>query len=106
MLLRRFQLRVGSGGEGLFRGGEGVVREIEFRKQQTVSILSERRSLAPKGLVGGGDGARGQNLASLRDDVTGGMRNVSLGGKNSIDLKPGESITIITPGGGGFGART
>ena len=49
VVLRRFQLREGSGGAGQFRGGDGVVRELEFMKPLTVSILSERRAFQPYG---------------------------------------------------------
>jgi 5-oxoprolinase (ATP-hydrolysing) len=98
VLLHTFGLREGSGGAGKFRGGDGIIREIEFRKPVTVSILSERRVHAPRGLAGGQDGARGQNLLYKVDG-----RRVYLGGKNSIHVEPGERIQILTPGGGGWG---
>ncbi|GME26887.1 hypothetical protein GTA08_BOTSDO04892 [Neofusicoccum parvum] len=62
VILRRFSLREASGGKGEFCGGDGIVREIEFSIPMKVSILSERRVIAPYGLHGGEDGARGQNL--------------------------------------------
>ncbi|OSX81312.1 hypothetical protein BU14_0022s0033 [Porphyra umbilicalis] len=61
VVLREWHLRAGSGGGGAHRGGDGVVRTIEFRAPLTVSILSERRETAPWGAAGGGDGARGEN---------------------------------------------
>ena len=61
VVLCQFSLRPGSGGAGCFRGGDGVVREIEFLRPLTVNILSERRVHAPWGLHGGGDGKRGVN---------------------------------------------
>ncbi|CAM6093520.1 unnamed protein product [Calypogeia fissa] len=98
VLLHTFGLREGSGGAGKFRGGNGIIREIEFRRPVTVSILSERRVHAPRGLSGGHDGARGQNLLFKADG-----RRVYLGGKNSIHVEAGERIQILTPGGGGWG---
>ena len=99
IILRKFQLRHGSGGNGQFKGGDGVVREIEFRKPQTVSILSERRVIPPKGIFGGQDGKCGENLVKFKSSG----RIVSLGGKNTINLDVGDRIVIKTPGGGGFG---
>ncbi|RMX63494.1 hypothetical protein DD238_006798 [Peronospora effusa] len=98
VLLRAFHLRKGSGGAGKFHGGDGVVRQLEFLEAMTVSILSERRAFQPYGLEGGEPGARGLNLLS-RHGCT-----VNLGGKNTVDVLPGEVLTLYTPGGGGFGA--
>ncbi len=91
--LIEFSLRRGSGGPGRFRGGDGLVRELEFLEPMHVSILSERRVLAPFGLAGGAPGARGRNTHAGRD----------IGGKASIDVAAGERVRIETPGGGGFG---
>ncbi|KUF91656.1 Pantothenate kinase 2 [Phytophthora nicotianae] len=100
VLLRAFHLREGSGGAGKFRGGDGVVRQIEFLEGMTVSILSERRAFQPYGLEGGAPGARGINILQRQ-----GGRTVNLGGKNTVDVLPGEILTLYTPGGGGFGAN-
>lgn len=97
VLLRAFHLREGSGGAGKFRGGDGVVRQLEFLESMTVSILSERRAFQPYGLEGGEPGARGINLLQRK-----GGRTVNLGGKNTVDVLPGEVLTLYTPGGGGF----
>ena len=103
MILRAFHLRRGSGGEGRFCGGEGVVREVEFRAPLTVSILSERRACAPWGGAGGGEGARGRNTL-LRADASGGRaRVVNLGGKASFAALAGDVLRVETPGGGGYG---
>ncbi|HCO89628.1 MAG TPA: 5-oxoprolinase, partial [Alphaproteobacteria bacterium] len=61
VLIARFAIRRGSGGAGRRRGGDGVVREIRFLAPMAVSILSMRRTTAPFGLQGGGDGAPGKN---------------------------------------------
>ncbi|KAL5560314.1 hypothetical protein UlMin_036525 [Ulmus minor] len=98
VLLHKFELRENSGGAGVHRGGEGLVREIEFRRPVVVSILSERRVLAPRGLNGGKNGARGANYLIRKD-----KRTVYLGGKNSVQVKAGEILQILTPGGGGWG---
>ncbi|KAJ5150981.1 uncharacterized protein N7482_010233 [Penicillium canariense] len=106
VLLREFSLRANSGGAGQHRGGDGVVRDIEFRTPVQVSILSERRVYHPYGLQGGEDGQCGQNLWVRRvQNADGGWedRYISLGGKNSVQMQPGERIIISTPGGGGWG---
>ncbi|CAD7703564.1 unnamed protein product [Ostreobium quekettii] len=100
VVLTEFSLREGSGGSGQWRGGDGVVREVEFLAPLTASILSERRSTEPFGLLGGKAGAAGVNLLKRRNGHT-----VSLGGKASVEVHPGDRIRILTPGGGGFGAE-
>lgn len=117
VVLREFALRQGSGGVGQYRGGEGVIRDVEFRRDLTVSILSERRVYRPYGLQGGGDGEGGMNLWVRRTFVAGQgtehddagatgqyrERQVNLGGKNTAQMKAGDRIIIKTPGGGGWG---
>ncbi|CAA6653951.1 unnamed protein product [Spirodela intermedia] len=98
VVLRRFGVREGSGGGGRFRGGDGLVREMEFRRRVVVSILSERRVHAPRGLEGGRDGARGVNVLVRKDG-----RRLYLGGKNTVEVEPGDVLLILTPGGGGWG---
>lgn len=97
--LHKFGLREDSGGAGFHRGGDGLIREIEFRRPVTVSILSERRVHAPRGLKGGKYGARGANYLVKKD-----KRRIYLGGKNSIEVQPGDTLQILTPGGGGWGS--
>ncbi|WIA16218.1 hypothetical protein OEZ85_012930 [Tetradesmus obliquus] len=98
VVLRTFSLRPGSGGAGRFKGGDGVVREVEFLRPMTAGILSERRAVAPFGLAGGQPGQKGQNLL-LRADG----RIVNLGGKATVALQAGDVMRISTPGAGGFG---
>ncbi|CAK3799437.1 5-oxoprolinase (ATP-hydrolysing) [Lecanosticta acicola] len=102
VILHEFSLRPGSGGAGRHRGGDGCVRDIEFRRPVQVSILSERRVIAPYGMDGGGEGQRGVNLWIRRyDDGT--TRTISLGGKATTPMGAGDHIVVKTPGGGGYG---
>ncbi len=95
--LRRYQIRAGSGGEGRRRGGDGVIREIEFLVPAEVTILSERRLRGPWGLRGGRPGKPGANTL-LR-----GTRRVRLPGKAHVLARAGDVLRIETPGGGGYG---
>jgi N-methylhydantoinase B len=97
--VRCYQVREGSGGEGCFRGGDGIVRAIEMLADCQVTLLTERRLLAPYGLAGGQAGACGENLLQ-RDG-----REIRLPGKGSFDLKAGDVLVLRTPGGGGFGRK-
>ena len=99
VLLRRFALREGSGGNGLFKGGDGVVREIEPLRPLVMSILSERRTLHPYGLAGGEEAKCGRNLLVKKDGVI-----VNIGGRSSTSIDTGERLRIETPGGGGYGS--
>jgi N-methylhydantoinase B len=98
--VRRYSLRPESGGQGEFRGGDGVVREIEVLTDCDVTLLADRRSRGPWGLAGGSAGATGE-ACILRSD--GSVQ--SMPGKFSARLRPGERIRIETPGGGGWGTR-
>ncbi|KAJ3327850.1 hypothetical protein HDU76_011010 [Blyttiomyces sp. JEL0837] len=99
VILRQFGLREGSGGAGLFNGGDGVIREIEFLETLNVSILSERRVYRPYGLYGGESGQPGLNLL-----IHPGTRGVNFGGKNATIVRRGDRVRIMTPGGGGYGS--
>tara|TARA_B100000809_G_scaffold266726_1_gene331024 strand:- start:2794 stop:6669 length:3876 start_codon:yes stop_codon:yes gene_type:complete len=98
VMLREFSIRQGTGGDGKFRGGDGLVREVEFLEPLNAAILSERRVYAPYGLDGGEPGTCGRNLFLRKDGTT-----LSLGGKNEIHAEAGERFRIETPGGGGYG---
>lgn len=112
VILREFSLRNDSAGKGQHVGGEGVIRDIEFRIPVQVSILSERRVYHPYGLNGGEDAGCGKNYWVRKVKRAGGQRKessefderwISMGAKNTADMKPGERIVIMTPGGGGWG---
>jgi 5-oxoprolinase (ATP-hydrolysing) len=99
VLLERFAIRHGSGGEGRRRGGDGVERHLRFLAPMRANILSNRRLVAPRGIEGGGDAAPGVNRV-IRADGT----EEPLSATASADMAPGDLFVIETPGGGGFGA--
>ena len=98
VLVREFRYRRGSGGSGKHRGGDGLVRVIEFRAPMTVAVLSNHRRIAPFGLAGGGPGATGVNRI-----LRAGGETLELPACAAEDVGPGDAIRIETPGGGGFG---
>lgn len=102
VILHEFSIRTGSGGAGRHRGGDGCIRDIEFRLPMQVSILSERRVIAPYGMAGGKEGKRGVNIW-LRKYADGSSRSISLGGKATTQMSAGDHIIVYTPGGGGYG---
>jgi len=91
--VERYGLRLGSGGAGRHRGGDGVLRELRVLEDCRLSIISERRAHSPQGERGGEPGAPGRNL----------LNGEPLPAKASRDLTAGDVVTIETPGGGGFG---
>ncbi len=97
VVLRRFAVRHGSGGAGVWRGGNGVIREFEFLQPVQVSILSERRRRGPYGLGGGQNGKSGCNI--LRRHT----KEELLPGKTTFQVDAGDVLCIQTPGGGGWG---
>jgi N-methylhydantoinase B len=92
--VERYGLRLGSGGRGRHRGGDGVVRELRVLEHSRLSIISERRENAPAGERGGGAGAPGRNL----------LNGERLAAKVTRDVRRGDVVTIETPGGGGWGS--
>ena len=98
--VRQYSLRPESGGSGRYRGGDGIVREIEVLTGAEVTLLADRRLRGPWGLSGGGDGLPG-NAAVIRED--GSVEKVP--GKCNVRLVKGERIRVETPGGGGWGTQ-
>lgn len=96
--LVRFSIRTGSGGEGVYRGGDGVCREIEFLEPAQLSILSQHRVVAPFGMEGGGFGSRGRQWITRLGGATQALPSIA-----AADLESGDRIVIETPGGGGWG---
>jgi N-methylhydantoinase B/oxoprolinase/acetone carboxylase alpha subunit len=100
--VRRYSLRRGSGGDGRYRGGDGIEREIEVLGDVTASLVTERRVSAPWGLDGGEPGARGENWLLPGGDEARAQR---LHDKCTVELRKGDVLRIRTPGGGGYGRR-
>jgi len=98
VLLEEFSIRTGSGGAGLYRGGDGVVRRLRFLEPMTACILSGRRIVPPFGLGGGRPGKPGANTVIRRDG-----RIEVLPGCAETVIEAGDVFRIETPGGGGFG---
>jgi 5-oxoprolinase (ATP-hydrolysing) len=98
VLVESFAIRRGSGGKGLHRGGDGVVRRIRFREAMTAAILSGRRRVPPYGMAGGAPGAVGRNYVLPTDGTT-----VVLDATGKVEMNPGDVFVIETPGGGGYG---
>src|SRR5260221_1636113 len=94
----QYSLRKGSGGAGRFRGGDGIVREVELLADSEVTLLADRRSRGPYGLQGGADGAPGRTEIIHHDG-----RRETLPGKASVRVKKGAKVRIESPGGGGWG---
>jgi N-methylhydantoinase B len=96
--LLRYSLRPHSGGRGKYRGGDGIIREVRFLTKAQVTLLSDRRKFQPYGLNGGEPGAAGSNVL-IRVN---GQRE-QLPSKFTTWIQPGETLSIETPGGGGWG---
>ena len=94
----RYALRHNSGGKGLNRGGDGVIREIRFLSRTQVTVLSDRRVFPPFGQNGGEDGLRGYNTIRRADGLI-----EEMPGKFTALLETGDVLSIATPGGGGWG---
>ena len=96
--VRIYSLRPGSGGPGAFRGGDGIVRELEVLTDCDATLLADRRSRGPWGLSGGSDGRPGKVTVTRCDGSV-----ETMPGKFSTRLRAGERIRIESPGGGGWG---
>lgn len=100
VLLRRFAIRRGSGGQGRWRGGDGVVREFEFLEPLTVSLLTQHRTNGPFGMEGGQEGQPGEQKLFRHSDG-----EQVLPPSATIQVNSGDRLRIETPGGGGWGAE-
>ena len=96
--VRQYSYREKSGGSGKFRGGDGLIREIELLTDAQVTLLCDRQKFPPYGLAGGQPGAAGRTLLIDPDGHT-----TPLPSKSSIHARKGSRIRIETPGGGGWG---
>jgi len=93
LVVERYGLRPGSGGDGRHRGGLGIERSVTVETDAVVSLLTERRRHAPQGAAGGEPGATGENLID-GDPVP---------AKTTVEVEAGTTVTVRTPGGGGYG---
>ena len=98
--MKRYGYRSGSGGAGMHRGGDGLVKEMEILCDAEVTLLADRRRFRPYGLQGGEEGAAGKAGAA------GEGRMQALSGKCSTRMKAGSVLKLETPGGGGWGLAT
>jgi N-methylhydantoinase B len=95
--VRRYAYRADSGGHGKYRGGDGLIREIELLGPAQVTLLADRRVFAPYGLAGAGEGAKGRAMLVVNGNET------VLEGKCNFEAPAGAVLRIETPGGGGWG---
>jgi 5-oxoprolinase (ATP-hydrolysing) len=84
IILKTFSLRPNSGGSGRFKGGNGLVRELKFREDLQLCILTERRVFQPYGMAGGSNGKRGRNLLLRTNGNT-----INLGSRSTVDVQRG-----------------
>jgi 5-oxoprolinase (ATP-hydrolysing) len=98
VLVVEFAIRRGSGGAGRYHGGDGIVRRMRFRSALSGALLANHRRIAPFGVAGGAAAAPG--AADIRR-VDGKVER--LGATARFEVVPGDELTILTPGGGGFG---
>jgi N-methylhydantoinase B len=92
--VERYELRDGSGGLGAHVGGDGIVRSVRVLEPAVLNLLTDRRRHAPAGAAGGTAGAPGRNL----------LDGEELPAKTTVELRAGQVVTVMTPGGGGWGA--
>lgn len=93
-----FSIRRGSGGAGLFKGGNGIVRKLRFLEPMTATVLSSHRDTAPHGASGGQAGSAGENSVIRADGSV-----ELLKGNDVAQMKAGDVFVLKSPGGGGFG---
>ena len=96
--VEEFAIRRGSGGAGLHRGGDGVVRRVRFLEPMQAQILANRRKLPPRGICRGGDAAAGRNWVERVDGTV-----EHLPATATVSMEVGDIFVIETPGGGGWG---
>jgi len=97
LMINSYSIRKDSGGNGEFKGGDGIVREFQFLTEAEMTIITERRTHSPYGINGGKIGKKGINFIINEDEVK------QLPAKKSFVVKPGNILRIETPGGGGWG---
>ncbi|MGB3180913.1 MAG: hydantoinase B/oxoprolinase family protein [Cyclobacteriaceae bacterium] len=93
-----FAVRKNSGGDGRFRGGDGLIRIITFLEDVDLTILAQHRQEAPYGLQGGDPGAKGNQYLVRKDNS-----RTDFPPDRQQKIKKGDTVVIETPGGGGYG---
>lgn len=101
ILYTAYMIREGSGGEGAFKGGDGIIRAFKTLKPARLSILADRFKTRPYGLQGGEPGAPGRITVIKASGI-----KLEMPSKFTVDLEPGDEVLIETPGGGGWGRKT
>ncbi|WP_457640030.1 hydantoinase B/oxoprolinase family protein [Persephonella sp.] len=99
-MVEEYSIRKGSGGTGLYGGGDGIIRQIKLLSDAEVTVISERRRIPPYGLFGGEAGEVGKNIVVHRG------KRIQESSKFHRKLKKGDVLRIETPGGGGYGRPT
>jgi 5-oxoprolinase (ATP-hydrolysing) len=92
-----FSIRRGSGGQGAYKGGDGITRKLAFLEPMTVTVLSSHRITEPAGSMGGGAGKRGENMIARQDGSV-----EELKGNDAAQMREGDVFIMHTPGGGGY----
>lgn len=98
-LITAYKIRKNSAGEGLHKGGDGIIREYHFLTDVEITVISERRKIPPYGLFGGKPALTGNNVVIKNG------KKISKEGKFQERLSKGDILRIETPGGGGFGLK-
>ncbi|MBW4664919.1 MAG: hydantoinase B/oxoprolinase family protein [Chroococcus sp. CMT-3BRIN-NPC107] len=98
VVLESFKIRLGSGGKGHHKGGNGVIRRLRFREEMTAGILSNRRVIPPFGLQGGEPGKLGKNYVERKNGNVENLSNTA-----TVEMREDDVFVIETPGGGGYG---
>ncbi len=96
--LDRYSIRESSGGNGTWRGGNGIIREITFLEPVSLSVLTQHRVVQPYGLKGGEPGTTGKQEIQRKNGL-----NRKMKWRDGAELNPGDRFLLFTPGGGGFG---
>ncbi|MCI0455145.1 MAG: hydantoinase B/oxoprolinase family protein [Candidatus Dadabacteria bacterium] len=99
IMVDTYTLRKGSGADGKYKGGDGIVRSYKFLTKAIISLITERRRYAPYGILGGKPGKKGKNIL-IRN-----KKSREIPPKATFEVKKGDVLRIETPGGGGWGKR-
>ena len=98
--VEEFSIRRGSGGDGAYKGGDGIVRKLRFLDNMTVTVLSSHRKTQPFGMKGGGAGMCGENLVEYANGTI-----KKLEGNDEVQIGKDDIFVLKSPGGGGYGPK-